>query len=456
MSQAYPVHLHQLPPGFHGRENHDPLTGKTLWTYHHRSGLLVKVLPRPGFSRRFAAVTVPFGSIHTLFSEDGETRTIPAGSAHFLEHCLFSRDEQGGLLGRLAELGASANAYTTHSHTLYYFSTVHHFAEALDLYLDAILNPCLDQERIEAERPIILAELDQYRDDPDTRSYMMLVEALYAHHPVRLDIGGTPASVAEITADNLQRIWRMFYAPGRLSLTLAGDFDILPILVSLAARLENLPPADSGGAPRIILPAEPPLPSEPLNRLSMDVSVPSFLVGVKDPQLLPGKELKGQALVIRQRAARLLFDTLLSPVSQLYETLYAGGLINDSFGFHYACEESFAFLACGGESDRPEEAAAALQVGLIDTFSRGLDPAVFDLQKRAAAGDFVRSLDSVEHSGIVQAQCNLEGIDLFEYPTIYDKMDHTTAAGMMSFLADPSSYSVVILTPTEVTETHAN
>ena len=150
----------------------------------------------------------------------------------------------------------------------------------------------------------------------------------------------------------------------------------------------------------------------------MDVTTSSFLVGIKDPDLLPATTLTGQNLVARRRAARLLFDTLLSPVSQLYESLYAGGLINDSFGFHYACEESFAFLACGGESDTPEESADAVLQGLVQTFRQGIDPDVFESQKRAAAGDFVRGLDSIEHSGMVQAQCSLDGVDLFDYPAI--------------------------------------
>ena len=445
---------HRLPAGFAGRERRDTLTGKTLWTFVHRSGFQVKVLPRPGFSRRFAAVTVPFGSISTGLTDGEGHWQIPAGSAHFLEHCLFSRDEQGGLLGRMSALGASANAYTTHSHTLYYFSTVHHFDEGVEIYLDAILNPRLDRERIDAERPIILAELDQYHDDPDSRSYMLLVESLYHHHPVRLDIGGTPESVAAIHPEDLQRAWNLFYHPGRLTLTLAGDFDVLPILEMLEARLASLPLSENNRRAIIVLPDEPSSLLKRQSRLSMDVTTSSFLVGIKDPDLLPATTLTGQNLVARRRAARLLFDTLLSPVSQLYESLYASGLINDSFGFHYACEESFAFLACGGESDTPEESADAVLQGLVQTFRQGIDPVVFEGQKRAAAGDFVRGLDSIEHSGMVQAQCSLDGVDLFDYPAIYDKMDHDTASRMMSFLADPANYATVILTPLEVHDNH--
>ena len=445
---------HNLPAGFAGRERRDALTGKVLWTFVHRSGFQVKVLPRPGFSRRFAAVTVPFGSISTGLTDGENQWQIPAGSAHFLEHCLFSRDEQGGLLGRMSALGASANAYTTHSHTLYYFSTVHDFAEGLGIYLDAIMNPRLDNERIDAERPIILAELDQYHDDPDSRSYMRLVESLYHCHPVRLDIGGTPESVAAITPEDLQRAWSLFYHPGRLTMTLAGDFDVLPILEMLDERLSRLTAGETSRQASILLPDEPSALLERQARLSMDVTTSSFLVGIKDPDLLPATPLTGQDLVARRRAARLLFDTLLSPVSQLYETLYASGLINDSFGFHYACEESFAFLACGGESDTPEDSAAAVLEGLVQAFRQGIDPMVFESQKRAAAGDFVRALDSIEHSGMVQAQCSLDGVDLFDYPAIYDKMDHDTASRMMSFLADPANYATVILTPLEVLDNH--
>ena len=437
-------------PGFRRTERQDPLTGKTLHTYQHECGLLVKFLPRPGFTRKFAAVTVPYGSIHTSFSDDRQSWHVPAGTAHFLEHCVFSRDDGGGLLGKLSALGASANAYTSHTHTLYYFSAVQHFDEAFALYLDAIISPYLESDRVEAERPVILAELDQYRDDPETRCYNSLIENLYLNHPVREDIGGSAESVRTITSADLKHVWQNFYKPCRLSLTLAGDLNETAILDILAGRLQNFAGTLALDA-RPDLPAEQAAPAAENITLKMDVTTPSFLVGIKDPGVLPGKPITGRSLVTRQRAARLLFDTLISPVSPLYDQLYSDGLINDSFGFHYSCEESFAFLACGGESNQPEKAAAAVREGLIRCFAAGLDASMFEIQKRAAAGDFVRSLDSVEHSGMVQAQCNLHDIDLFDYPAIYDNIDCAAAYDMMSFLADPSCYSAAILLPAEVT-----
>ncbi|NLK88521.1 MAG: insulinase family protein [Clostridiaceae bacterium] len=433
--------------GFSRRTITDPLTGKTLRILRHESGLVVKLLPRPGFSRRFAAITVPYGSIHTTFNVGNKTIHVPAGTAHFLEHCLFSRDDNGGLLGDLASLGASANAYTSHTHTLYYFATVHHFEQPLALYLQAVFTPYLEQDRIEAERPVILAELDQYQDDPDSRCYNDLLSALYSCHPAREDIGGTPESVRQITDTDLKTVRRYFYQPDQIILTLSGDLDEDRLLALLAGILGERTSRPACSRPRPVFLAEPLLPASSGSNLQMDVKIPSFLVGFKDSSVRPGQELKGRHLVTRQRGVRLYLESVLSPASPLYDRLYGSGLINDSFGFHYSCESNYAFLVCGGESSQPEQAANAVIEGLIDHFSTEPDEHLFDIQKRAAAGNFLRSLDSVEHSGLVEAQCSLYEIDLFDYPKIYDMIDCATARTMASFLENRAGYATSILQP---------
>lgn len=433
--------------GFSRRTVIDPLTGKTLRILRHESGLVIKLLPRPGFSRRFAAITVPYGSIHTTFNVGNKTIHVPAGTAHFLEHCIFSRDDNGGLLGGLASLGASANAYTSHTHTLYYFTTVYHFEQALELYLQAIFTPYLERDRVEAERPVVLAEIDQYQDDPDSRCYNNLLSALYSCHPVREDVGGTPESVSQITDADLKTVWRSFYRSDQIILTLSGDLDEDRLLTLLTGILEEKTARPSYSRPKPIFLPEPLLPTSSGNSLRMDVKTPSFLVGFKDSSVRPGQELKGRRLVTRQRGVRLYLNSILSPVSPLYDHLYGSGLINDSFGFHYSCENNHAFLVCGGESSQPEQAAAAVIEGLIDHFSMEPDEHLFDIQKRAAAGNFLRSLDSVEHSGLVEAQCSLHEIDLFDYPKIYDMIDCATARSMTNFLENRAGYAASILQP---------
>lgn len=437
-----------IPLSFHVEERNDKRWGKTLLTLRHESGFTIKYLPYPGFSKKFAALTVPFGSIHTacLDSKQGKTYKWPSGSAHFLEHCLFSRDETGGLSGRLSEWGASANAYTTYDHTLYYVSTVHHFQDAFSAWLDALFEPSIDTARVTAERPIILAELDQYQDDPDARCTRLLLESLYHHHPIKEDIGGTRKSVLSITADHLEQAFRVAYHPRNLCLTISGDIDILDLLEALQPKLEKRLKLSCDTTGIFTFPEEPDFSKEDHVIQEAELSVPIFAVGVKGPNT-DTKTGQKEDRLIRQRAASLVLDTLLSPVSPLYDALYRTGMINDSFSYDYVDHRTFSFMLSGGESRDPEEAARQLIDGITFTLKQGLDTHIFSAQKKSAAGNVVAALDSVVRGGFIQAQCAVLKADLFDYPAIYDKMDARQAAQQLAFLSEPDRYAISILKP---------
>lgn len=435
-----------VPSCFQIHERHDERSGKTLITAIHKDGFTVKFFPFIGFSAKFAAATIPYGSIHTTFILDGRKIQVPAGTAHFLEHCLFSRDEAGGLFGRLSSLGASANAYTAYDHTLYYFHATDDFSDAFRIWLDSLFQPQLDEERIEAERSIILSELNQYRDDPETRCSQILMENLYSVHPIRLDMIGTADQIKSICSDDLKTVFNSWYRPERWTLTLAGDLEITSILKCLADRLEMDLHEKNQSAPRAVFPEEPPLPACKSKKVRMSSSTPLFMVGVKNHEkLLPA--LSGLELAKRACAAHIVLNTLLSPVSSLYDRLYQEGFINDSFDFQSVDGDGFSFISCGGESSQPEKAASVLQEGLIAAFQSGLDKAVFEAQKKAQAGHALSLFDSVGRAGLAQARCNLVGLDLFDYADIYGKMDEEQAIQMMECLHDEKYYTTAMIVP---------
>jgi predicted Zn-dependent peptidase len=297
---------------------------------------------------------------------------------------------------------------------------------------------------VEAERPIILSELSMYRDEPDARCFTGLLEGLYASHPVRVDIGGTAESVATISPEHLQAVHDAYYAPSRMILAVVGDFDaesLLPLvekaIVGIPERPEGRPvPVDEPSSVRVVR-----------TEARMDVGMPSFLVGIKDPSAALPKTASAWDFALRRRAGRLVFETLLGSTSDVFDDLYAEGLLTDSFGFHYLCEEDFAFLAAGGESPEPEKAASALLARMRETFARGLDERAFDTQRKAAAGSFLRGLDSVEGCGLSALHAALAGIGLFDYPRIYDSMVLEEAADWMRFILDEELSSVSFVLP---------
>ncbi len=425
----------------------DPLSGERMDAWTHASGLVLLHFPKPGFSKAFAGFAVPYGSVHTAFESDDAHR-VPEGSAHYLEHCVFTRDENGGLLSALSGLGAHANAYTTHTHTLYHFTASDAFEASFRKMLHAVLRPELGPERVDAERPIILSELAMYRDEPDSRGFTALLEGLYAVHPVRGDIGGTAGSVAEIRSEHLRAIHAAFYAPRRMTVAVVGDLDADALLAAVAAEVDGLP-VSAPGAPR--LPAEPARAAAARTTVRMDVAMPSFLVGIKDPAAAEaGSARTPRELAVRRRAGRLVFETLLGSASPVFDSLYADGLLTDSFGFHYLCEDGFAFLAAGGESPEPERAASELLSRMRAAFRNGLDPVLFENQRRAAAGHFLRSLDSTEGCGLSALHAALAGVELFDYPGIYDSIDREEASAGMRFLLDDGLESAAFVLPAEV------
>ena len=74
------------------------------------SGLTVLCRTMPGYSSVHAIYATAFGSIHRQFTLDGKPVSLPAGTAHFLEHKMCETP-QGDSFSFYAKTGASANAF---------------------------------------------------------------------------------------------------------------------------------------------------------------------------------------------------------------------------------------------------------------------------------------------------------------------------------------------------------
>ena len=145
-----------------------------------------------------------FGSIHRAFKLDGKQVTLPAGTAHFLEHKMCETPK-GDSFNFYAKTGASANAFTSYDRTCYLFSATQKIDENLDILLGMVGKPWFTKATIAKEQGIIGQEIKMYDDSPDWRLLNALFRCLYADHPLRDDIAGTVESIAELTpADALQ------------------------------------------------------------------------------------------------------------------------------------------------------------------------------------------------------------------------------------------------------------
>jgi predicted Zn-dependent peptidase len=374
--------------------------------------------PMPGFTRYFAVLVVKYGSIDNKFVPLGGREPIkaPEGIAHFLEHKLFE-DRRGDVGERFSVLGSSVNAMTTFDSTTYYFSCTGNFERSLRLLLNFVRKPDFGEAGVEKEKSIIGQEIMMERDNPDWRIFFNMLQAMYVNHPVRIDIAGTPESVAKINRGLLIECHRTFYHPRNMVMVVAGDFSPAKI----AAVVES---ASGGGACvsaniRRIYPDEPLEPGKKSVADRMDVTRPKVLLGFKDRE----RDYSPEALFRRDIVTAIVLDVLFGRTSRLYNDLYSCGLIDGTFAAsHSSYEKGFGYTAMGGDTDKPEALAGAVLGGLKRAARRGLNAREFRRKRKKAIGAFLGTFDSPDNSAMLFAHFHMRGANIFDYFKVMERV----------------------------------
>jgi predicted Zn-dependent peptidase len=422
---------------------HDPLLKETLYTERLENGLTIAVLQKPGFKQATGHLAIHYGSIDSRFVDPatGEPVHVPDGIAHFLEHKLFE-EEWGNVADRFSELGADSNAYTTYTHTVYYFSTTQNFGPSLSLLLDYVQSPWFTDESVTKEQGIIDQEIRMYLDDPGWRSNANLVEALYAAHPVRIDIAGTVDSIRKIDKETLHLCHRVFYHPSNMVVFVAGDVDpeqVVAMTRESFAKHDYVPQA----AISRLLPEEPSGIAEKRRTERLVVNQPIFRLGFKDQ--ITG--LRGRQLLERELLTGAILDAVAGRGSGLYTSLYETGLIDHRFGTEYSPEESYGFSVFAGPTRDPGELEVRLMAGLHQAVLDGIDAADFERAKRKLIGRLVGLMNDLDSIAYVFIDGFFKEVSLFDAIPVAHSMTLEAANLRLTEHFDPQMAAVSIIYP---------
>ena len=363
------------------------------------SGLTVLCRTMPGYSSVHAIYATGFGSVHRAFRLDGKQITLPAGTAHFLEHKMCETPK-GDSFTFYAKTGASANAFTSYDRTCYLFSATQKIDENLDILLGMVGKPWFTKATIAKEQGIIGQEIKMYDDSPDWRLLNALFRCLYADHPLRDDIAGTVESIAEITPAMLYDSCRAFYAPGNMVLAAAGNTTMEQILAA-CARHGLMEPRPAEKVQRLWA-TEPMTLAATEKTLTMPVSKPCFGVGFKE-EPLPADDLRTEALY------DLVLSCIVGGMSPLYRRLYDEGLVNPGFGGEVLRVDGCCCILFTGESDVPDTVRQLLLDEIARVRAAGVDREVFTLCKNEKYGQLIENLENVEDSASQMADFALSG-----------------------------------------------
>lgn len=387
----------------------DVILGETIYKHRHPSGLEISFLPKKGFTKKYAYFGTKYGSFNNCFEKDGKRYCMPKGIAHFLEHKIFE-DKERNIFDRFAALGASVNAYTSFNATVYHFSTVDHFDEALTELLKFVQRVNLTVENVEKEKGIIVQELKSYEDDPEYVVFFNLLRGLYSEHPMRDDIGGDEASVNAITMEELITCYEAFYAPENMTIIISGDIDETQLLEQIYSNLSE-EFLSRTTAKKEALPKETSIVNQKYIEATFDVPMPIFEFGVKAHANFDSDE----ALLKTAVSVKIILDAYFGKGSDLYKALYDEGLINSTFGMDYTFGENYAYYAFGGESKTPEIVKERLLEAAMKMSEEGVSEESFTRIKRKMIGRLISSANSVQYLSNAYVSYYMKGMDLFDY-----------------------------------------
>lgn len=390
---------------------------ETLYHEQLPNGLHVYLLPKQGFQKTYATFTTKYGSIDNDFQPpNGERIQVPDGIAHFLEHKMFEQEE-GDVFEDFSKNGASANAFTSFNRTAYLFSCTERVEENLLTLINFVQDPYFTDENVEKEKGIIGQEIRMYDDNPDWRVYFGLIEAMYRDHPVHIDIAGTVDSIAQITKETLYRCYETFYHPSNMVLFVVGGIDEERIMQLIRDNQASKPFQDRAEIKRFY-PQEQPGIHERAKKVALSVGISKCLMGFKEERL----GLEGDAFLKQEVVSSIALEALLGQSSDLYQSLYNDGLIDDQFGFDYLLEDSFGFSLFGGDTRDPDTLISRIESALPRYVEQGISNETFERLRKKKIGEFLRNLNSPEFIANQFTRYRFNGADLFRIVPVLEAM----------------------------------
>ncbi len=391
---------------------------ETLYTAKHESGLTIGILPKKGYSKSYAVFGTHFGSVDNHYIGAGKTEEVilPDGIAHFLEHKMFEQPDGSNVFESYALHGANANAYTSFHVTAYLFESTQDVKENLGILLDFVQKPYFTDENVAKEQGIIGQEIGMYDDDPDWQLMMGFLGGMFQEHPVRIDIAGSVDSLAKITKETLYDCYHTFYDLSNMCLFIIGDVDPDELGPFIESHLTINEPVE--GEIQRFYGDEPASVCRSEVYKTLDVSVPMFMLGYKDPDCGFG----GKKLLKKDLELSIISEILFGKTSPIYAELYNNGYILGDMDAETACEVAYGYVALSGESHQPEKVRDIIFDGVLKAQAEGILAPDIERVRRAMIGRYIKqfnNLNSVAHQYMGQV---FNGIGLFDFPEVIEEI----------------------------------
>ncbi len=202
---------------------------------------------------------------HWVWYRVGSRDELPGktGISHWVEHMQFKGTKRfpANVMDKtISREGGVWNAFTYLDWTTF-FETLH--ADKIELAFmleaDRMQNSLFKPKEVEAERTVIISELEGNENEPAYRLSKSVQQAAFETHPYRIETIGELADLRSITRNDLFNHYQMYYCPANAIIGLAGDFETPKMVEKLKKYYGKIP---SGNLPPHPARREKPLTSQ--------------------------------------------------------------------------------------------------------------------------------------------------------------------------------------------------
>ena len=418
------------------------MLGEKYYMFKHKSGLDIYVFPKK-MTTSYALFATRYGAVDNKFKLEGEEEftSVPDGIAHFLEHKMFENENGEDTFSRYAQLGASANAYTSNTMTAYLFSCTENFYESLEILIDFVTHPYFTDENVEKEQGIIGQEIRMYEDHAGARLQQGLMRAMYKKNKMRIDVLGTEESIGKITPEILYKCHSIFYNLNNMTLAICGDVDVSRVEEICDKMLEKAPTVtiirDTEDAD------EPKEVNEKRTKCALRISKPVFAIGIKDMDISenPNERMK------KAYGVNILNEVLFSQSSRIFNELYDANLISHDLAAVFEHTKNCSFIYIASESSDPEAVYDYFVNYIKEMQESGIDREEFELAKRTVFASNIKSFDSTAEIANNMIYNLFDGADILDAPDIISSIDYEYVSELLNSMYKEEYYTMSVVEP---------
>lgn len=156
-----------------------------------------------------------------------------AGISHLLEHMVFQGTEKrgkGDISQEIEALGGYLNAATSFDYTVYITDLPSDvWRTGLDVLKDMAFHASIDEEALESEKEVVIAELKRGEDSPSNKLFQSLQTSTLAATAYKHPIIGYEDVLRSITREDILDYISRHYQPQSMLLLVVGDLDSAPL-----------------------------------------------------------------------------------------------------------------------------------------------------------------------------------------------------------------------------------